>query len=228
MGKPRRLEPYVKHLVELLKASLSQDPGQVLSLLAQAVQVLKSILGNRRHGIYEVLSRKTTVELMDSKGKEAVVTRLEKVRFLRDNTIAFYDTCWGGGEIFDEYDCSPGVPVDFFPDGARYRVLISLRDTKNHDDVLVFHVRRKIKGGFMKKIEWWETEIEHPTRWLGVRIVFPKGRFCQRATLTQRNKDKTRPLGAEHFDFLADGRQELSWEISRPVLHESYLIKWRW
>ena len=72
MGKPRRLEPYVKHLVELLKASLSQDPGQVLSLLAQAVQVLKSILGNQRHGIYEVLIDKTgkssTMEGWQDKG----------------------------------------------------------------------------------------------------------------------------------------------------------------
>jgi len=73
---------------------LALDLGQALMILAQVMRALRSILVNKRHGIYEVIRHDSTVEILDTKGQEVVVTRLEEVRFLRDNTIAFYDTCW--------------------------------------------------------------------------------------------------------------------------------------
>jgi len=201
----------------------------VLTLLSETIRALTIVFAiQRRHGIYEVISHDSTVELLDPKGEEVVVTRLEEVRFLRDGTIAFYDTCWGDGELFAEYECSPGVPVDFFPDGFMHRVLISLRETKNHGEVLSFRIRRKILGGFRQAEEWWETVIFHPTRKLRVRIVFPRERLCQQATVTQRGKERTWSLDTRNFRFLADGRQELFWEVDRPPVHESYLIRWRW
>lgn len=215
-------------LWELLKGLFSLDVGLALVTLVRLVEALKSALASRRHGIYEVLSFDSTIELLDSRGQEAVVTRLEEVRFLRDNTVAFYDTCWGEGHLFAEYECSPGVPVDFFTDGSRQRVLISLRETKNHGDILRFRIRRKIEGGFTKREEWWETEVLHLTRRLRVRIVFPRDRPCKRATVTQKSKDKTWPLDEGYFRVLADGRQELFWEIAHPALHENYTIKWWW
>ena len=228
MGKAQTSKPILKRLLEFLRVLLTLEVGQVLVMLAQVIRALRSMLVSKQHGIYEVISYDSTVEIMDTKGQEVVVTRLEEVQFLRDNTVAFYDTCWGDGDLFAEYECSPGVPVDLFTDGSRQRVLISLRETKNHGDVLLFRIRRKIVGGFAKREEWWETETLHQTRWLRVRIVFPKDRPCQRATVTQKSKEKTWPLGEGHFRFLADGRQELSWEIAHPILHESYIIKWCW
>lgn len=228
MGKAQTPKPILERLLEFLRVLLTLEVGQALVMLAQVMRALRSILINKRHGIYEVLSHDSTVEILDSKGREVVVTRLEEVRFLRDNTIAFYDNCWGDGNFLAEYECSPGVPVDLFTDGSQKRILISLRETKNRGDVLLFRIRRKIEGGFTQREEWWETEILHQTRWIKVRIIFPKDRPCQRATVTQKSGDKTSPLGEGHFRYLADGRQELSWEIAHPTLHDSYIIKWLW
>ena len=95
-------------------------------------------------------------------------------------------------------------------------------------DVLRFHIQRKIAAGFGKHQEWWETEIYHHTRRLRVAAIVPKDRPCQHASLVQRSRNRTTPLGKRHFCFLKDGRQRLTWEISRPRLYDRYTIKWVW
>jgi hypothetical protein len=70
--------------------------------------------------------------------------------------------------------------------------------------------------------------VEHRTRRLRIAVIFPRKRPCQRATLTERNINRTTALGEDHFSFLPDGRQMLSWETTRPRLFELYTIKWRW
>lgn len=206
--------------------------GDVVKLLRELVGCVKQLYdqfaGSRAQGIYEVLEHDTTLELRDSRGQVATVQRQQKVRFLQDNVVAFADYAWGDGEIFAEYRCSPGVPVDKYSQGSRHTVLVSLRETKSRGDVLRFTIDRKILGGFTKRSEWWETEVYHRTRHLKVAIIFPAGRHCQRATITQRSTNKTTTLGPQHFQFLTDGRQTLTWETAKPKLHDRYVLKWRW
>jgi len=160
----------------------------------------------REQGIYDVLEHHTTLELKDTKGEVAVLKRQQKVRFLQSHVAAITDHAWGDGEIFAGYDCSPGVPVDFYQDGSRHTVLISLREAKSRGDILKFVIRCKIVGGFRKPDECWETEVYHRTRHLSVAIIFPQGRRCRRATVTQRSTNKTVTLGPKHLRFLGDGR----------------------
>ena len=210
-------------------ALLSRD---VLSLardlLATGADLARLATGPRPRGIYEVLAHHTTVELCDTKGKLARVTRRQEVRFLQDHVVAFTDYAWGDGQPLAEYTCQPGVPVDVYDDGAKKTILISLRETKSHGDVLRFHIQRKIVAGFGKRREWWETEIYHPTRCLGVVILFPKGRPCLRAVVVQRSNSRTTALSEQHFRFLPDGRQRLAWQIRNPKLHDRYTIQWAW
>jgi len=63
---------------------------------------------------------------------------------------------------------------------------------------------------------------------LKLRIIFPRARPCQRATLTRRHTNETLVLDERHFRFLRDGRQELTWQTNRPRLHDCYTIKWEW
>ena len=175
-----------------------------------------------------MLSHHTTLELLEPRGNEAIVRRTETVRFLQNHVAAITDHAWGDGEIFAEYDCSPGKPADFFQDGSRHTVLISLREIKNRGDELTFEIRRRIVGGFREVSESWETDVYHRIRHLSVRIVFPKTRPCSRATVTQRSTSKTVALGWKHLEFLRDGRQRLVWEMRNPRLHDRYSIKWRW
>jgi hypothetical protein len=197
-------------------------------LVAAGQSIIRQVTSFRPQGIYEVLEHDTTLELCDSKGNLAKVTRQQTVRFLQDHVVAFTDYAWGDGQALAEYRCQPGVPVDVYDDGAKKTILISLRETKSRGDVLRFHIQRKIVAGFCGREEWWETEVYHRIRRLRAAIIFPKGRPCQHATLAQRSKNSATKLGKRHFCFLKDGRQRLTWEIRRPKLHDRYTIKWVW
>jgi len=180
------------------------------------------------HGMYEVLNYDATLEIMDPGGQTARLVRHEVIRFLQDNVVAIHDHAWGDGEPFAEYNCQPGVPVDFYEDGSKWNVLISLRETKKRGDVLDLWIERVIEGGFPEGHEWLETEVDHRMKHLKLAIIFPRDRHCQRATLTRKSTHATVALGGQHFAFLSDGRQKLTWETSRPKLHDLYTIKWSW
>ena len=217
------------HPIQVIRLLLTDDVVQLFRELARVVRRAYDHVASRRsQGIYEVLDHDTTLELLDSAGKVAIVERRQKVRFRQDHVVAIADYAWGDGRIFAQYKCSPGVPVDVYEHGSKHTVLISLREAKSRGDVARFKMQRKILGGFIERSEWWETEIYHRTRHLKVNVIFPRDRHCQRATITQRSTSKTVALGVEHFQFLSDGRQRLSWEITRPVLHDVYTLKWRW
>ena len=223
-------EPSHHSLLEsLLRTILTSGGVDALRGAAQGLRALgERVAGTRPQGIYEVLEHHTTLELLDPQGEDAVVARRQEVRFLQDYVAALTDYAWGDGEIFAEYTCSPGHPVDFYPDGSRHAVLISLRETKNRGDTLTLETRRRIRGGFGQEEEVWETEVYHRTRQLSVEIVFPTERPCQGAVVIQRDTSTTTALGPEHVRRLADGRQQVEWRLRKPRLHGRYALKWRW
>jgi hypothetical protein len=192
----------------------------------ELAEELRSKLGY--HGMYEVLDYEATLEMMDAQGEKAKLTRHEVIRFLQDNVVAIHDHAWGEGELFAEYHCQPGVPVDFYQDGSKHNILISLRETKNRGDVIHLWVERVIKNGFLQQDEWLETETDHWTEHLKLAVIFPQERPCQRATLTQRSRNETIALDGRHFFLLSDGRQQLTWETNHPKLNDLYTVKWHW
>jgi hypothetical protein len=206
--------------------------GRLTSLLRSSLDVWDTVNQVRDrvvyHGMYEILDYDATLEIHDSKGKSASLVRHETIRFLQDNVVAIHDHAWGDGELFAEYNCQPGIPVDFYEDGSKWNVLISLRETKNRGDVLDLWIERVIEGGLFGDKEWLETEIDHRMHNLELAIIFPAERRCQRATLTRRSTSETVALGKQHFSFLGDGRQKLTFETNRPKLHDRYTIKWDW
>ena len=103
-----------------------------------------------------------------------------------------------------------------------------MRETKQRGDVAEFHFRRKVADGFAKPNEWLQTERGHRTRYLRIRIIFPRSRPCKRALLVERNRNRATQLAPAHFSLLSRGRQVLSWETNRPRINELYTIKWQW
>jgi hypothetical protein len=180
------------------------------------------------HGMYEILEYDARLEIRDSRGEEVSLVRHEAIRFLQDNVVAIHDHAWGDGDVFAEYHCQPGIPVDFYQDGSKHNVLISLRETKNRGDVIDLWIERVIRGGLKEKEEWLETEIDHRMKRLKLSIIFPRDRRCQRAILTRRSTNETIVLEERYFSTLSDGRQQLTWETRHPKLHDIYTIKWRW
>ena len=177
---------------------------------------------------YEVLEYDSTLELKDPKGEEAIYRKRQKVRFLVDDVVAFRDVFWGEGNLASSYRCRPGKAVDLYREGSKHYVLISLREAKHLGDVVEFNIERKVRGGFVRRDEWREVEINDPTVKLRLVLVFPEARQCIHAWVMEKHGDRVTALGRDHFSRLPDGRQVLSWEKSNPKLHELYRLRWEW
>jgi hypothetical protein len=179
-------------------------------------------------GLYEVLEYESCLELLDINGKQAVFTKRQKVRFLQDNVVAYQDQAWGDGQIFAEYECSPGVAVDRYQEGNRWRVLISLRQTYNRGDTEEFHIKRTIRDGFPGKTENFQNRLDHHTRLAYFSVIFPKGRLPKQVIFLENNKGRLLRPQAEQVQTLPDGRQQVGWKVRYADLYEIYSIRWEW
>ncbi|MCH7662895.1 MAG: hypothetical protein IH859_03385 [Chloroflexi bacterium] len=188
----------------------------------------KIMRGLSNEGIYEVLEYETTLELHDHQGEKATVNKRQKVRYLQDNIIAYQDQAWGDGEILIDYKCSPGEPADQYQFDHKTIILISLREIKNKGDVDEFHITWRIKNGFVTETESWATYIQHRTKRLKVKIIFPENRPPLRATLIESNRRRSHALKEKAKQQLPDGRWQIKWEKENPKLFENYLIEWQW
>lgn len=198
-------------------------------VLGQLWQLVRRVIEGYAHeGMYEVLDFDLNLELADPRGETAVFRKREKVRFLQNNVIAYQDQAWGDGELFADYKCSPGVQVDRYKEGSKYRVLISLRETKHEGDKLEIQTERTVRGGFTQPEEAVETEVSFRMRKARLSVTFPLARPPQRALLVEQNANRTHTLDAEHFVHLPDGRIQVQWETERPRLYERYAIRWTW
>ncbi len=215
--------------LDLVRAGLSSllsNPSQLIFWLQKLGQ---QILGLKaQEGMYEVLEHDAQLELVDAKGRKAIYTKRQKVRFLQDYIIAYQDQAWGDGNIFADYKCSPGVAVDRYPEGNRYRILISLRETKHRGDVEEFLIERRIENGFVRTVEDLQTDIDHQTRSLSIRLIFPKDRWAREARLLEKKADRTTRLDPSHFHALPDGRQRVQWSTASPERFETYILRWQW
>jgi hypothetical protein len=177
---------------------------------------------------YEVMEYDSTLELKDPKGEVAIYRKRQKVRFLVDDVVAFRDVFWGEGNLASSYRCRPGKAVDFYREGSKHYVLISLREAKHLGDIVEFNIEREVRGGFVLRDEWREVEINDPTAKLRLVLIFPEARQCIGAWVVEKQGDRATPLDRDHFSHLPDGRQVLCWEKSAPRLHELYRLRWEW
>jgi hypothetical protein len=213
-------------LLEILSGIIGLLPQDVLQSLWR--MGYKLLYFHHPQGIFEVLEYDSCLELLDPKAKRAMFYRRQKVRFLQNNVIAYQDQAWGEGEIFADYRCSPGVAVDRYQDGNSFRVLISLRGTRNRGDVEDIHIWREIHDGFPHDTENFQNKVNHLIHDFRISIIFPSKRHPKRITMIQENTAQLMPLQAEHIRTLPDGRQKVTWETTRPKRHELYSFHWEW
>jgi hypothetical protein len=178
--------------------------------------------------MYRVGNHQATLELMDSEGKVAIHTKRQQVIFLHDDVFAIQDQAWGDGNIFAEYKCTPGVMVDRYKEGYRWKILISLRTMKNKGDQDEFFIERTITDGFTTPTVNFQTQVDHPMDSLSVNVIFPSKRHPKRIDYIEQNMKRSHILGPEHKTSLSGGRIQYSWHIKKPILHESYIIRWEW
>ena len=218
-----------RKLLTLLSYLASGELAAALRGIEEGWEVISRMrdrIGYR--GMFEVLDFDASLELLDPRGEQAVLIRHQKIKVLQDNVVAVLDHVWGDGELLAEYDCQPGIPVDFYGDGSIHNVLISLREPRGRGDIIDLWIRRVVRGGFCRPQEWLETEVNYWMQSMRQRIIFPSKRHCRGATISRRWGNRTLPLGKNHFTFMSDGRQQLEWRTSHPKLHDRYTIKWDW
>jgi hypothetical protein len=215
-------------------AQASSPWGAILSglpwmeIFAKAGQFARQILFPSRQGLYEVLEYESTLEMLDRKGEKAIFKKRQKVRYLQDNIIAYMDQAWGDGKFLVDYRCSPGAAVDQYRFGHKTYILISLREVKHRGDTDEFIIERKIKNGFLRQQEQWETDINHPTRQVVLRLIFPKGRPPMQVEMVENIRQKTTLVNDSNQRQLPDGRWQATWKTDNPRLNERYVLKWEW
>jgi hypothetical protein len=218
--------PNRTHLLSILVPLLNSN---IVEIAISLWKVARQLLSAKVHeGMYEELESEIELELLDTKGHLSMYRKRQKVRFLQDNIIAFQDQAWGDGDIFADYKCTPGFPVDRYQEGYLYRVLISLRSTRNRGDIEQFHIDRTIKDGFTSAIETLQTDINHRTQVLKLSLIFPGKRMPTSVKVIEHHARKTIILGPEHQRLLPDGRWQATWMIQKPYLFESYILRWEW
>ncbi len=198
------------------------------TILLQGWELLQKIRTERTIGLYEVLDFEHTLELCDPQGKEAVYHKRETVRLLQDYVAAYVDQVWGRGEIFADYRCHPGKPVDRYRCGHKTCVLISLRESVRRGDILRIAIDRTVRDSFDLDTGWSETVVRHRTHRFYIAVIFPPERLPREVVLLQVNQNRTTSLGENHTEILPDGRHRVFWETTKPKLFEVYTLKWTW
>jgi hypothetical protein len=197
-------------------------------LISWILNLLRKIISKySKRGMYEVLDYQTKLTIHDPKGKNATLTKYEKVRFLQDNIIAYQDQAWGDGKILQDYRCFPGAPVDIYRTGQKTYVLISLRALKTKGEETEFNIQWKMKNGFLKPTGFWSTDISHNTRHIKIQVVFPISRPPQKVMIVETNRQKEKSL-EQGISLLPDKRTQITWEKDTPKLYEHYVLKWTW
>lgn len=200
-----------------------------LEIAAEVWKVMHKLWRGLAHeGMYEVLEHEVVLELLDGKGKRALVHKRQKVRYLQNNIIAYQDQAWGDGRILVNYQCSPGVVADRYESGHKTHLLISLREVKERDEVDEFNITWEQQNGYLRSVEEWSSAISHRTKWLKLQVIFPSSRPPQKVLIGEYLTRRTRPLPPDKLLKLADGRWAATWETSKPRLHEQYSLKWEW
>lgn len=199
----------------------------LLDDLTDLVGSLIPLLPTSAPGTYEVLDHSATLDLQQG-GKLAIYRKRQRVRFLRDNIIAYQDIAWGDGDIFAEYHCSPGVAVDRYKAGHRYQILISLRETKYRGESSDIVIDRTIRDGFTKSREDVQTEVNHRMHHLRLSVIFPLERPPHRVFIMMQKANRSLPIAEQMWTRTEDGRVQVSWETKKPRLFEAYLMGWDW
>ena len=215
-------------LLSLLRRILKPLSLDWIAITLDVGTTLRRYLCVQPTGPYEILDYEVTVELLDTKGKEAIFRKRQRVKFLQNSVIAFEDYVWGDGDILSDYRCTPGAVVDKYKEGDRWNILVSLRGTKSVGDTEQFHIEQRVRNTYLKAEEWLQTEIRRHTRRLVMNVIFPKTRHCKRAVVVKRSANKTVELEAKNFDMLPDGRQLVSWATDHTRPYEIYTLKWHW
>ena len=175
--------------------------------------------------LYEVKDYQARLEVLDTKGKRAIYTKRERIRFLRNHVTAFYDYGWGTGNAFASHRVHPGRIAERQKVGSRHRSLVVLPKPYQAGEQMSFTVRRLWKNVLKGHQGYLEMELYHPTRRAGISVILPRTRPAVSAWLADARRQSSihvRPT------TMSDGRQKLQWSTTGVQVGDRYTLEWVW
>jgi hypothetical protein len=217
-------------------APLSQ-PGALTALLNALPAILRELrlaaaallarLGKRPPAQpYDTLWLELALDLTDTRGERAVLTRRQCLRFHGLDSAVVRELVWGDGDQLVRYTAAGARRLGVRAEGSKRAVLLSPDHRPGPGDRLTITSRRTIRGGFRAAEEYSEAFLERPTGRLTFSIRFPSSRPPKAARLVLAATETTVRRLRPHYG--ADGRAVLRCQIQHPVVGTAYSLRWSW
>ena len=207
--------------------AIAQALGNCLQLLERLVTVVARLLPQRSPSTsYENLSLSIHLDIRDARGRRAVLSRVHRVRFLTGESGVIRDVVWGDGDTLRGYEVKGATVVGIRREGIKQIVLLALPVRPAPGEVVTVQSKRVIIGGWGRREEYLETEVESAAKSVTLAVAFPVTRPPREVVA-----ETSPPIGIAHGKsarLRRDGRASVRWHI-RPVrLLVSYRLRWTW
>ncbi|MGE4053426.1 MAG: hypothetical protein AB7F99_01400 [Vicinamibacterales bacterium] len=195
----------------------------MVRIAAGFVRNVQPLFRTETHGTYDVESFEASLVLHDRSGSKATYRKREKVRFTRDNVRLLSQRTWGSGRQFAGHRMTYGRILCHGRVGAEERHSIELVRPGQKGEIRTLSSTRVIRGGFTSAADrWLETDIDHRTRRLSMKVVFPPG-IRPRGARVGSLHGTARRLRPR---LLLSGGSALSFLVKNPPIGEKYTISW--
>ncbi len=202
--------------------------------LAGVVRQLRAVAGwlvghrqpNRPSLSYETLWLDLVLDLQDARGRRAVLTRRQRVRFLAPDGAVVRELLWGSGEQFVRYTVRGARRMGVRAEGSKRAVLLDPDRRPARGDRLTITSRRAIRGGFSEREEYFEALLERPTGRLDFTVRFPRSRPPRQAMLVLAATEQVLRTLRSHYGL--DGRAVLHCRLHKPAMGRTYSLRWTW
>lgn len=222
-------------VVVLLLAALAVTMIRERFLRDRALQEVTDLSTVAHSGkSWEILNATHTWDIQDD--GSADVRSVKELRFLQDEVISVYEFYNPTGSSTDP-ECTGGAVGGYQkklkvlhtnfpgPKGRRYRI-ISLEGMWHRGQRMTFTVARSLSDCFVEEHESVGVEVEIPTDYLTLKVVWPQNRVPHAVQLERA--DRLTLIKGEDLPVDSGGRRSYEVEVPQPALHEAILIGWDW
>jgi len=215
----RSLAALVNGLATSLTAALQQLKGLGAALRKQERPV-------NAPASYETRRLALVLDIHDRQGRRAVLSRVQRVRFLAADGAVVRELVWGEGEQLVRYVAHGARRMRVRPEGSKRAVLLDPEQRPSAGDELTITSRRTLRDAFRKHDEYCEVLLERPTEVLDITIQFPVRRPPQQAVLVSTVPERV--LRVLRARYGSDGRAVIRCRLRTPAIGTTYSVRWRW
>ncbi len=168
---------------------------------------------------YETLSYDARLNVLDREGGTAVYERRQRIRITAPKASVFFDRVWGEGVLFRDYWTDGLDILEAIRGRNGWVVVLALPRQYSRGETFEVRTDRRIKGGFTRSTEYWDSTMFAPTRLLNLAIVSPARLRIRRPILRAPG---TAGVTVEHR------RNSLAMRVKSPGVYAPYRLEWAW